>query len=203
MSEIEPPVDWRETHARLERSRQALEAGARVSPEELHRILKKRAEALASPLRERRIPAESLELVVFSLSGERYAVDAEHVQAVVPLREITPLPCSPSFVLGVVNHRGRILPVLDLRRLFGLVSDAVPEDARLVVAEAGGMQFAIFADGIAGTIRIEPRKLAAPPVTLTGDQKTWLAGVTADMIVVLDLEAMVRESRIVVNEEVS
>ena len=95
-------------------------AGSGVSREEVQRILTKRAEALARPLQERQTLAEPLELLVFSLAGERYAVDTAHVQDVVPLREITPLPCTPSFVLGVVNHRGRILPVLDFRRLFGL-----------------------------------------------------------------------------------
>src|SRR3970040_2438694 len=117
--------------------------------EEVQRILKKRAEALARPLQERRPLAEPLELLVFSLAGERYAVDAAHVHDVVPLREITPLPCTPSFVLGVVNHRGRILTDLDFRRLFGLAGEEVPEGARLVAAWAGGMRFAILAHNVA------------------------------------------------------
>lgn len=173
-----------------------------IAREEVQRILKKRAEALARPWEERPTLAESVELVVFSLVGERYAVDTEHVHDVIPLREITPLPCAPSFVLGVVNHRGRILPVLDFRRLFGLAGDGVPEGARLVAAEAGGMRFAIFADNVAGTTRVEMRDVMPPPVTFTDDQKAWLRGVTGEMVAVLDLEAMVRASRIVVNEEV-
>jgi len=171
--------------------------------EEVQRILKKRAEALARPLQERQTLAEPLELLVFSLAGERYAVDTAHVQDVVPLREITSLPCTPSFVLGVVNHRGRILPVLDFRRLFGLAGEGVPEGARLVAAEAGGMRFAIFADNVPGTTLVDMRDVAPPPVTFTDDRKAWLLGVTGEMVAVLDLEAMVRESRIVVNEEVS
>lgn len=176
---------------------------AHLPREEIQRILKKRAEALARPLQERQTHAEPLELLVFSLAGERYAVDTAHVLDVVPLREVTPLPCTPAFVLGVVNHRGRILPVLDFRRLFGLAGEGVPAGARLVAAEAGGMRFAIFADNVAGMTRVERRDMTAPPVAFTDDQKAWLLGVTAEMIAVLDLEAMVRASRIVVNEEVS
>ena len=171
--------------------------------EEVQRILKKRAEALARALQERQTLAEPLELLVFSLAGERYAVDTAHVHDVVPLRDVTPLPCTPSFVLGVVNHRGRILPVLDFRRLFGLVGEGVPEGARLVAAEAGGVRFAIFADNIVGTTRVERRDVTPPPATFTDDRKAWLLGVTGEMVAVLDLEGMVRESRIVVNEEVS
>lgn len=174
-----------------------------IAREEVQRILKKRAEALARPLRERQTLVEPLELLVFSLAGERYAVDTGHVHDVVPLRDVTPLPCTPSFVLGVVNHRGRILPVLDFRRLFGLAGEGVPEGTRLVAVEAGGMRFAIFADNVAGTILVEMRDVMPPPVTFTDDQKAWLRGVTGEMVAVLDLEAMVRASRIVVNEEVS
>lgn len=174
-----------------------------IARDEVERILKKRAEALARPLQERRTLVEPLELLVFSLAGERYAVDTGHVHDVVPLRDVTPLPCTPSFVLGVVNHRGRILPVLDFRRLFGLAGEGVPEGARLVAVEAGGTRFAIFADNVAGTTRVEMRGVMPPPVTFTDDQKAWLRGVTGEMVAVLDLEAMVRASRIVVNEEVS
>ena len=165
--------------------------------------MKKRAEALARPLEARPTFAESVELVVFSLAGERYAVDTAHVQDVVPLPEITPLPCTPSFVLGVVNHRGRILPVLDFRRLFDLSGEGIPEGARLVAAEAGGMRFAIFADTVAGITRADMRDVTPPPVTFTDDRKAWLLGVTREMVAVLDLEAIVRASRIVVNDEVS
>src|SRR3989337_1603445 len=105
--------------------------------EEVQRSLMRRAESLAGPLQERQTLVEPLELLVFSLAGERYAVDTAHVQDVVPLREITSLPCTPSFVLGVVNHRGRILPVLDFRRLFDLAGEGIPEGARLVAAEVG------------------------------------------------------------------
>jgi len=63
--------------------------------------------------------------------------------------------------------------------------------------------FGIFADNVAGTTRVDMRDVASPPVTFTDDQKAWLLGVTGEMVAVLDLEAMVRASRIVVNEEVS
>ena len=174
-----------------------------IPREAAQRILKKRAEALAKPLPERPAPAESLDLLIFSNAGERYAVETTHVHEVVPLRDLTPLPCAPLFVRGVVNHRGRILPVVDFRRLFDLPDEEAPEGARIVTVEAGGMRFAIFADRLAGIIRVDVRDLAPPPVTVTDDQKAWLRGVTAEMVAVLDLEAMVRASRIVVNEEVA
>ena len=172
-------------------------------PEEVKRILRERAEALAKPVKEARPPAELLELLVFSLSGERYGIEAAHVLEVVPLRGFTPVPCTPPFVLGVVNHRGRILPVLDLRRLFELTGQGVPEASRVVAVEAGGMTFGIFADGVMGIVRLETDEVAPPPVALDGERQAIIRGITGEMVAVLDLEAFARDARITVNEEVA
>lgn len=171
-------------------------------PEEVKRILRERAEALAKPVEEARPPAEMLELLVFSLSGERYGIETTHVLEVIPLRGLTPVPCTPPFVLGVVNHRGRILPVLDLRRLLELAGHGVPEGSRVVVVEAAEMTFGIFADGVAGTVRLEPDEVVPPPVALADERQAVIRGITGEMVAVLDLEAFARDPRIRVNEEV-
>lgn len=194
--------DWQEAYARLERARRALEAGAERPPEEVARILRERAAALARPLEEAVPPAEVVELLVFSLAGERYGIETAHVLEVVPLRELTPVPCTPPFVLGVVNHRGRILPVLDFRRLLELAADGVAEGSRVVAAEAGGMTFGVYADAVAGTVRVGAHEVGPPPLTLAADRRTWIRGVTGEMVAVLDLDAVARDPRIVVNDEV-
>ena len=138
---------------------------------------------------------------MFTLAGERYGIETAHVLEVVPLRELTPVPCTPPFYLGVMNHRGRILPVLDFRRLFDLAGQGVTKGSRVVVVEAGGMTFGIFTDAVAGTTRIGAQEAAPPPITLSGDRQAFVRGVTGEMVAVLDLEAMARDPRIVVNEE--
>jgi purine-binding chemotaxis protein CheW len=195
-------IDWQEAYARLEQARQALEAGGDLPAEAVSRILRDRARALAKPLEEAGAPAEVLELLVLSLAGERYGVETAHVLEVIPLRELTPVPCTPSFVLGVVNHRGRILPVLDLRRLFELAGQGATEGSRAVAVEAGGMTFGILADAVTGVVRIGVDAVASPPVTLTGDRQAFIRGVTGEMVAVLDLDALARDPRITVNEEV-
>ncbi|MBI4560530.1 MAG: chemotaxis protein CheW [Candidatus Rokubacteria bacterium] len=157
---------------------------------------------MAKPLEEAGAPAEVLELLVLSLAGERYGIETAYVLEVLPLRELTPVPCTPAFVLGVVNHRGRILPVLDLRRLFELAGQGATEGSRAVAVEAGGMTFGILADAVTGVVRIGVDAAASLPVTLTGDRQAFIRGVTGEMVAVLDLEALARDPRITVNEEV-
>jgi len=201
MKEPRQGINWQEAYARLEQTRQTLEAGGNPPPEEVKRILRERAQALARPLEEAGAPAAMLELLVLSLAGERYGIETAHVLEVLPLRELTPVPCTPSFVLGVMNHRGRILPVLDLRRLFDLTGQGATEGSRAVAVEAGGMTFGILADGVTGVVGIGVDAVVAPPVTLTGDRQAFIRGVTGEMVAVLDLDALARDPRITVNEE--
>lgn len=202
MSQETSAIDWRETYARLERARHALEAGENRPPEEIRRILRERARALARPLEKVRVPTEVLELLLFSLGGGRYAIETAHVLEAVPLRALTPVPCTPPVILGVINHRGRILPVLDFRRLFGSAGQGVTEGSRVVVVEAGGMTFGIYADAVAGTVRIAAHELAPPPAGPAGGRQGFIRGVTGEMVAVLDVQALGQDPRIVVNEEV-
>ncbi|MBI4637215.1 MAG: purine-binding chemotaxis protein CheW [Candidatus Rokubacteria bacterium] len=166
------------------------------------RILRERAQALAKPLEEAVAPTATMELLVISLAGERYGIETARIVEVVPLRDLTPVPCTPPFVLGVVNHRGRILPVLDLRRLFELAGQGATEGCRVVAVDAGGLTFGLFAEAVAGTLRVASHDIAPPPVTLARDRQALIEGVTRGMVAVLDLEALARDPRIVVNDEV-
>lgn len=195
-------LDWQTAYSRLEQARRTLEAGGSPLPEEVKRILRDRAQALAKPLAEVRTPAEVLDLLVFSLPGERYGIETTHVRGVISLRELTPVPCTPPVILGVVNYRGGILPVLDLRGLFKLPGQGITDGGRVVAVEAGGMTFGIFADAVAGTIRVAAHEIALPPMTLSTGRQACIRGVTGEMVAVLDLEALARDPRIVVNEEV-
>ena len=202
MNEARRAIDWDRSYARLEEVRRTLDASASLPPDEVTRVLRARAQALAKPPEEAPAPVEELELLVFSLAGERYGIEATHILEVVPSLELTPVPCTPPFVLGVMNHRGRILPVLDLRRLLELGGQGVPAGGRVVAVEAGGMTFGVFAEAVLGTVTVGAHEVAPPPVALTGDRQALIGGVTGEMVAVLDLEALARDPRIVVNDAV-
>jgi purine-binding chemotaxis protein CheW len=202
MSDAREAIDWDRTYARLEAARRALDASGHLPPDEVTRVLRARAQALARPVEEAPTPAEVLDCLVFSLAGERYGIEMPHVLEVLPLREPVPVPGTPSFVLGVVNHRGRILTVLDLRRLFDLAGQEVAERSRVVAVEAGGMTFGVYAEAVMGTVSVGAHEVAPPPVILTGDRQAFLRGVTGEMVAILDLETLARDPRITVNDEV-
>jgi purine-binding chemotaxis protein CheW len=139
-----------------------------------------------------------LDLLVFCLAGAQYAVEIGGVAEVMPLREFTPVPCTPPFVRGVVNHRGRILAVLDLGKLFQLAGQLNRQDSVFIAVEAGGHSFGILADMVVGTVQCAASDLSPPPALPAS--RLFLKGVTVEMVAVLDLEALARDPRLIVNE---
>lgn len=202
MSTIRPTTDPQDADAAPAQARRRLQPGYGRSPAEVERILRERAAALAKPLPEPQSPTALLDLLVLSLAGARYGIETAYVLEVIPFRKLTAVPCTPPCVLGVVNYRGRILPVLDLHRLLELPGQDGIEGGHVVAVQAMRMTFGIFADAAAGTVRVAAQEASPSPATLTGEHSAIIRGVTKEMIAVLDLEALARDPRITVNEEV-
>lgn len=165
-------------------------------------ILRTRARALARTA----APPEGgtvLEVVEFRLAHERYAVEGLHVQEVCTLGELTPLPCTPSFVRGIVNVRGRILPVLDLKRFFDLPEEGITDLHRIILVRRHDLELGLLADAVAGVQLLSKESLQTSLPTLTGIRSDYLKGVTADGLIVLDLARVLSDPRILVEEEVA
>lgn len=173
-----------------------------LTREEQGAILNSRALALAQEPKETEAEGERIEIVQFSLAYERYAVEAAYIGEVYPMREFTPLPCTPTFVLGVINVRGKILSVIDLRRFFELPTQGLSDCNKVIILRDQVMEFGILADAILGACLIPVATLHGSLPTLTDRRGEYLLGVTAERLVVLDGGAILADRRIVVHEEV-
>jgi purine-binding chemotaxis protein CheW len=165
-------------------------------------ILRARAKALAQSPEEKPAAETLLDVLEFRLAEERYAVEIRHVSEVYPLRDLTPLPGTPAFVLGLVNVRGRILPVVDLKKFFDLPEEGLTDLHRIILVEGNGLYLGLLADATAGVRSIPIDSLQASLPTLTGIRSEYLKGVTADRLVVLDVARMLADSNLIVHDEV-
>jgi len=165
-------------------------------------ILRARAQALARPPERAAVAAASLELLEFRLANECYALETRYVREVYPLKNLTPLPCTPPFVLGIVNVRGRILPVLDLKKFFELPEQGLTDLHRIILVQGHDLELGLLADVIAGVRTIPVDSLQPSLPTLTGIRAEYLKGVTAARLVVLDLDRILADPKIIVQEEV-
>jgi purine-binding chemotaxis protein CheW len=179
-------IDWPAIHRRLENAASVLEQKMAPAPEEKKAILKERARTLAREPKGDGLREERLELVEFLLAGERYAIESSWVREVYPLKDLTPLPGTPSFVLGIINVRGQIVSVVDLKKFFDLPAKGLTNLDKVIIVTDGCMEFGLLADAVAGVREIAQRGIQPALPTLTGVRADYLKGVTADRLVVLD-----------------
>jgi purine-binding chemotaxis protein CheW len=145
---------------------------------------------------------EQVDILEFLLSGETYAIETSFIAETFPLVDFAPLFCTPPFVMGIINVRGRIVSIVDMRRFFDLPVAGLSNLNRVIVVRDGKMEFGILADSIIGMRSLPRRDLQASLPTLTGIREEFLVGVTADRLVLLDMGKILADRRLVVHEEV-
>ena len=195
-------IDWAQVRARMDTVQAAVEQTWTPGVDETGRILRERARVLAEEHARTQTPDQSIEVVEFLLARERYAVESAYVREVFPLENLTPLPCTPAFVLGIVNLRGEIVSVIDLRKFFDLAQTGLPDLNKVIVLESRSMTFGILADVILGVHRIAIAKIQPSLPTLTGIREKYLKGITAERTVFLDAGKLLADEDIVVQEPV-
>ena len=193
-------IDWRVVHARLERTAVATRDALRPSTAQARAILDERARSLA------RVPprppgaGEVLTVAILTLANERYALETRYVRRVVKLEDLTPLPGAPEFLLGVINLRGEILDVFDLRCLCGIAAAGVPERARVVVLGDERDEFGVVADATHEVTTLRRDEVLEPPGSVSGIGRNYLRGVTAETLIVLDGQALLQDARLVIDQ---
>lgn len=195
-------VDWDAVRRRLAEARAVMDKEWTPAPAEQKETLKARAKVIAQEPAAQEDAEERIEIVEFLLAYERYGIESSYVREIHPLKELTPLPCTPAFVLGIVNIRGQILSVLDIKKFFDLPEKGLTDLNKVIIVRMQGMELGILADAILG-VRSIPRKEIQPSLpTLTGIRENYLTGVTKERAVILDAAKLLSDRKIIVQEEV-
>lgn len=132
-----------------------------------------------------------LQLVTFNLVGEEFALPILDVREIIRMVDVTPVPHSPAFVEGVINLRGQILPVIDLRKRFNLDSKTSDDDTRIVVVEIKQSLIGLIVDGVNEVLRIPAETVSpAPQIVSSGIGAEYIQGIAHyhdKMIILVDL----------------
>jgi purine-binding chemotaxis protein CheW len=189
-------IDWTAIHRRLEHTARALEQGLAPAPEEKKRILKQRAAILAREQQADQVVQVRLEVIEFLLAYERYAIESSWVREVYPLKEITPLPGAPAFVLGIINVRGQIVSIVDLKKFFDLPDKGLTDFNKVIIIGDGKTEFGLLADAVPGVRQILAGEIQPPLPTQTGVRAEYVRGLTADRLVVLNVAKILADPAI-------
>jgi purine-binding chemotaxis protein CheW len=129
--------------------------------------------------------------VIFTLANEHYGVGIAVVDSIIKLQAITAVPRAPNFVEGVTNLRGKVLPVIDLRKRFGLPAEESTKEARIVVTEMDGSTVGMLVDTVSEVLDVADEAIEPPsPIVTTVDSGfiTGIAKVDERLVILLDLE---------------
>jgi purine-binding chemotaxis protein CheW len=134
---------------------------------------------------------DELQAVVFVLNNAYYGVPILQVQEIVKMTEITKLPNTPNFVEGVVNLRGQIIPIIDLRRRFNLPSAEVDENWKILILKIDEVHFGVMVDQISEVEKVPTSLIEVPPKVVQGVRGDFISGIAKTserLLILLDIE---------------
>ncbi len=136
---------------------------------------------------------EVLQLVSFQLGPEEYAIDILGVQEIIRVVEITRVPNAPHYVEGVLNLRGKVIPIINLRTRLGLSSTEHTKDTRIVVVDVAHLLLGFIVDSVEEVLRLPEEFIEPPPSTGRGGADEFHKGVgrvEGRLLILLDLELL-------------
>jgi len=131
------------------------------------------------------------QLVVFMLGEEEFACEINNVAEVLKMVKVTPLPQTIEFVEGVINLRGEVIPVIDLRKRFGLMEAERTSDSRIIIVEVDGRMFGLIVDSVSEVAGLPSNQIQEAPDHIAGGRNHLIMGVGKiddRMVIILNIE---------------
>jgi purine-binding chemotaxis protein CheW len=141
-------------------------------------------------------PHDLMQLVGFHVGGEEFGLEILRVQEIIRIQPLTRVPNSVGFVEGVINLRGKVIPVVALRRCFGLEDRTHDKQTRIVVVEVSGSVLGFIVDSVSEVLRI-PVETIEPPPRLGKVEREYVSGVGRlddRLLILLDLECLMSDT---------
>jgi purine-binding chemotaxis protein CheW len=202
-SERSSAAKWEEVYQRLQAVQNTLAQTNAPTADQKRAILKARARSLAQEPLQAQSDGRELEIVEFRLAHETYGFESCYIREVYPLRDFSPVPCTPPFVLGLVNVRGQLLSIVDLKKFFGLASKELDSHNQAIILRNQTMEFCVLADSLLGVRHVARQSLQPSLPILTGVRNQFLLGITSERVIILDAEKLLSSRDIIVYEEVT
>lgn len=135
------------------------------------------------------------QLVVFDLAGEAYGVNIGTVREIIRMQAVTHVPETPDFVEGVINLRGRVIPVVDLRKRFGLATSEHTSDSRIVVVDIAGHDIGVIVDAVTEVLRVAGSAIESASALITTEDSYYMDGIAKigdRLLILLDLDRVLQ-----------
>lgn len=143
--------------------------------------------------------------VVFKLGNERYCADIANVGSITEFDNITKVPNTPSYIEGVINLRGEVIPIVSLKKRFHVTATSETEDARIIIISYDGKNIGFLVDDASQVIRIDDENIEPTPAIIAGEDRKYISGVgkvEGTIVVLLDLIKILSDSELEALDEI-
>lgn len=193
-------IDWPNIFDKIDSVERMLEAATVLSKERQEELLAERALLLAREQKQTDLgAADRLLAIAFVVGDQRFAIEVKHIVEIVGLQQIARVPNAPPFIAGVANVRGRVVTLLDLRRLFGDTREGIVDLKRAIVVSDGQTQVGFLSEEILGTVQYA--KHALQPASGGVNWDHYIRGVSDDLVSVLDTAAIINDPKVIIDDE--
>lgn len=166
------------------------------------RIFKERAAKLAQPRQTDDADGAMLDVIQFSIGHEKYGIELPYIREIYPFRDLTWVPCTPRFVLGIVSVRGQIISVIDLREFFDLPRAELTRTAKIIILGREKHEIGILAEKMLGERKLPLAAIQSGMAGLKDLQDNYIKGVGTDRLAILNIDQLLSDSKLVIHEEV-
>ncbi len=139
------------------------------------------------------LSTSSIQIVCFKIGKEEYGIDILQVQEILKLPKVTKLPKSLDYIMGVMDLRGKVIPIIDLSRKFRIASDNISGSNRAIVVDIGGKQVGLGIDSVSHVLKVDSKDIEPPPPVVKGISGKYIVGIAkmeSGFIVVLDISKL-------------
>lgn len=134
--------------------------------------------------------------VVFKLDEEEFGIDIMNVKEIIPYQESMQVPNTPDFIEGIINYRGNVIPIINLKRRFKLGTQEITKDTRIIVITLGNKEIGFVVDEASQTLRLEENQIDPAPDIISGVDRKYIIGVGKvddRLLILLDLEKVLTD----------
>ncbi len=162
------------------------------------RILLERASKRAKRINVENIDVTGIQVVEFLLFPENYAIASKFVVEVIKLKDLTSVPGTPPFINGIINFRGAVISIINLKSFFDLKEVGLTEMNKVLIVKNENLEFGIVVDEITRTNTIKEESLISPPINLSKRGSEFITGITQEGVILLDVEKMLYSEKMLI-----
>ncbi len=173
-----------------------------LSENNTREILKKRAVKLSKEIGTQETDLNIREGLIFTLGNESFVIEVNYINEVLYMENIANLPCVPSMICGLINIRGRIIALINLKDFFNFSVNGIQDMHDVIIVESQGTEFGLLVDRIIGRTEVNTLSIQKNIHIVNDIDDSYLLGVMPNRFVVLDIKKIITDNRLIINEQV-